>query len=359
MILLFFCKSIAATALWTSKKNNKSANALSEDAAIKMNKVEFTSIMRRCLCFFALLLQSTLFSVDFDYAVVGTSPFLLFEALYKHASGYRVLILEAANECGGAWKSIEACGVPHVDMGCHEIGSTPELNRFLEEYAGCSLVKTNYSYYFSEGCFELIDHLLERVSKTNIVLRTNCRLNSVTLDAKAKIASLQTTDGIFTACKIVVTPGSSFVINPAKTAQKNYVREYFHLYFLIQDPTPPRFSYHGGVSAGVSRMMNLTSYAKLANTGRQLIVFQTHTRKQFENHESFLNDLKRTGLIDMGAYLLKTDTYVYEQGPPFQINQLTPEQQSFFELINTSHFNVIGQYAAKWKTVLTPYRFIK
>src|SRR5580658_9467362 len=86
------------------------------------------------------------FGSDFDFAFVGSSPVLLFEALYKHHLGERIAIFEAASECGGAWKSIDICGVSHVDMGCHEIGSTPALNRFLEEYAGCSMISHHEKY---------------------------------------------------------------------------------------------------------------------------------------------------------------------------------------------------------------------
>ncbi len=109
-----------------------------------------------------------LFGADFDCAIVGTSPVPLFEALYRHHSGERVLILEAAAECGGAWKSIDICGIAHADMGCHEISSSIDLNRFLEDYAGCSMISCHTNYYFSNGCFELINNLLKRIRAAGI-----------------------------------------------------------------------------------------------------------------------------------------------------------------------------------------------
>lgn len=313
--------------------------------------------MRGTVVLFLLLVHSFLIAVDFDCAVVGTSPIPLFEALYKHASGQRVLILEAAPECGGAWKSIDICGVRHADMGCHEISSSPELNRFLEEFAGCRILPTtNNTYYFAQGCFELIDHLLKRIAAAGIVLMTNCKVESVTFDLETNSALLHTPKGTFSASKIVVSPGSSFPINPSPSSPPTLApHKFYHLYLLIQDPTPARFSYHAGVTAGVSRVMNLTSCLGLENSGRQLIVLQTHSDQLFGNPKALLDDLKRVKLLDATAYLLQFDTYIYEQGPHFQLGRLPPNQQAFFEVMNTSHFNRILQYASKWKTILKPY----
>ncbi len=308
---------------------------------------------------FLCLIHGFLFSAEFDCAVIGTSPVALFEALYKQASGQKVLILEAASECGGAWKSINICGLEHVDMGCHEISSSPNLNQFLETYAGVRILPSkNNSYYFSKGCFELIDHLLKRVEKAGIDVLTNCRVESVTLDPATNTAFLHTANGVFTTSKIVVTPGSSFKINQPNARTPPNPNKFYHLYLLIQDPTAPQFSYHGGVSPGVSRMMNLTSYVGLENTGRQLIVFQTHSDHRNNDHQPILDALKQKKLIDSGAYILKSETYIYEQGPYFQMAQVPSGQQNFFELINTSHFNIIGEYAKKWKTLLAPYEEI-
>jgi len=302
-----------------------------------------------------ILFSFSFFGADYDCAVVGTSPVPLFEALYKHYTGQKVLILEAGAECGGAWKSIDICGVLHADMGCHEISSSPDLNRFLEEYAGCSMISCNTNYYFSKGCFELIDNLLKRIRAAGIPLLTNCRVESVRLNPSQAEAILNTSRGTFTAKKIVVTPGSSFDIEGNPSYGRG-AHKFFHLYLLLQDPTPPRFSYHAGMTPGVSRMMNLTSFVDIKSTGRQLIVLQTYSEAQFGDPQNIVDQLKRGNLIDPGAYLLKSESYIYEQGPYFQLGHLSPQQQVFFEMLNTSHFNVIGSYAPKWKQALPPYR---
>lgn len=102
-------------------------------------------------------------------------------------------------------------------------------------------------------------------------------------------------------------------------------------------------------------MMNLTSFVGIGSSGRQLIVLQTHSDQQFDKADLIVENLKKANLIDPGAYLLKAESYVYEQGPYFQMGHLNQSQQSFFEVLNTPHFNVIGNYAPKWKMKLPPY----
>jgi hypothetical protein len=295
------------------------------------------------------------FGSDFDFAFIGSSPILLFEALYKHHRGEKIAIFEAAERCGGAWKSIDICGIQNVDMGCHEIGSTPSLNSFLERYAGCSMISHHEKYYFSKGCSELIENLLKRVRAADIPLFMSCRVNSVALNVEKQEAALETEMGRFTASKLVVTNGTSLTIDGVGATEKN-MQKFYHLYLLIEDPTPQRFFYHSGTSSGLSRVVNLTHCAGMELSGLQMIVLQTHSSEHLEKANLFFEDLKKARLIDSGANLLKVESYIYEQGPYFRMNQLTPSQQAFFELLNTSHFNVINTYAAKWSQVLPPYK---
>lgn len=318
--------------------------------------------------FFFLFLQLCLFSADFDCVVVGSSPFSLFEALYQAHSGKRVLILEEAPVCGGAWRAIEICGIPHADLGCHQIGHDTNLKTFLEEYAGCKIVsmdnpllpfeenKSPNGWYFSQGCFELIDHLLQLIAAANIQLYTNSKVENVTIDTAQKIATVYTKDQSFTTEKLIVTPMSCIALNPTQTPQKLGKSKYYHLYLLIQDPTPPRFSYHGGVSAGVSRLMNLTHFVGIKETGRQLIVIQTHNEQNLNNGQTILDALKTQKLVDPAAYILKSEPYIYETGSFHQglISQMGA--QGIVEILQTGHFQTLATYIPKWKQVLKPYR---
>ena len=295
----------------------------------------------------------SLFGADYDCAIVGTSPVPLFEALYRHYSGERVLLLEAAHECGGAWKSIDICGISHADMGCHELYSSPELNKFLEQYAGCRMISCDKNFYFSKGCFELIGNLVKRIKDAGIPLFTDCRVESVHLDQDKKKCLLKTQMGTFTARKIVVTLGSSFEIDGIR--RRGASQKFYHLYLLLQDPTPSRISYHAWTVPGVKRMMNLTPFLGLAETGRQLIVLQTHLDAEVHKVDSFISGLKLANLIDPGAYLLKAEPYVYEQGPPLPMDQLSQSQKMFFEMLSASSFSVIASHIPKWKVIIPPY----
>jgi hypothetical protein len=299
------------------------------------------------------LLIIKVFGAEFDFACIGSSPILLFEALYKHHLGKTVVIFEAAAEFGGAWKSIDICGIAHVDMGCHEIGSTPSLNSFLESYAGCSMISHHEKYYFSKGCYELIDNLLKRIRAAKIPLFNDCKVRKVFLDSNKKEATLETEQGLFTASKLLVTNGSSLSIDGIKS-QERAPNKFYHIYLLLSDPTPQRFFYHTGVSSGTSRVVNLTYCAGLAESGRQLVVLQTHS-DQMEKASQYLEDLKTSRLVDRGASLLKAESYIFEQGPYFRMNLLSADQQAFFELLNTSHFNVINEYASKWSKIIPRY----
>lgn len=312
--------------------------------------------------FFFLLLQVCLFAADFDCVVVGSSPFSLFEALYQCHSGKKVLILEEAAQCGGAWKAIDICGICHADLGCHQVGCDMQLKAFLEEYAGCKIVSMDHptlpfeavsespnGWYFSQGCFELIDHLLHLIAATDIALCTNCQVERVSIDPSQNIAKVQTKNGSYTTKKLIVTPMS--VLPPQNQGKSKY----YHLYLLIQDPTPPRFTYQGGLVSGSSRMMNLTHFVGLAETGRQLVVLQMHNESHVTDGQFYVDALKNQSLLDVGAYLLKAEPYIYEAGA-FQQGLISEMgAQELIEVLQTAHFLNLSGYISKWKQVLKPY----
>lgn len=314
-----------------------------------------------------LFLHASLFATDFDVVVVGTSPFSLFEALYQSHSGKKVLILEEAAECGGAWKSIPVCGMPHADLGCHQIGHNKDLKVFLEEYAGCKIVSQEHpliplteadtqDYYFSKGCYELIEHLLHLVQATDIVLLTNTKLESISIDPSQQMAIAHTKGQNYSTRKFIVTPMSCFGIEPVCSEQNFSKSKYCHLYLLIQDPTPPRFSYHQGIGVGDSRVMNLTYFVGLADTGQHLIVFQVHNENAFTKEQELLDALKAKNLVAPEAYLLKSDPYIYEAGTFSQRHINQASAQNLFEVLQTGHFEKLTQYIPKWKQVLKPYK---
>lgn len=327
----------------------------------------------RSLFFLVLLSFQSLFcfAADFDVVVVGTSPICLIEALYRYHSGSSVMILEKASECGGSWKSIDVCGVPHVDLGCHQLWSDQTILKFLEEYVGCKTVSLDHphepfdpnnspsGFYLSAGCYEMVHNLLELISKTDITLLLNHPLESVTISPDKMTALVKSKELEFTASKILCPTYAVFDVEsdfkPLSTKEPRK-SQYYHLYLLIQDSTPPSFSFKNGCVKGVSRLMNLTPFVGLEGTGTQLIVFQTHSQSTNQIGEAILDQLKTQKLVGESAYIVKADTYTYEQcsqaSPTMeQINQAA----GLIETLSTSHINGMAKYIPKWKQVLKPH----
>ncbi len=306
-----------------------------------------------------------IWGVDYDCVVVGSSPFSLFEALYQSHSGNRVLILEKEERCGGAWKGISVCGIPYADLGCHQIGQDLKLKTFLEIYAGCKIVsldnpkesfsKETSGLYFSRGCYELIDHLLKLISKTDIVLLTRTRVENISIDRNCEEATVQTKEGSYTTRKIILTPMSQLSVSGANEPSLYPTSKYYHLYLLIQDPTPPRFHYRSKVDKGASRMMNLTPFVDLEGTGRQLIVIQMTDGSHLARGSDFLEMMQKQSLIDAGAYILESETYIYEAGS-FHCGVISKVgAERVIEVLQTGHFQQLTTYIPKWEKVLKPY----
>ena len=321
------------------------------------------------LIFLFILCLHTLIAVDYDAVFIGTSPIPLFEAIYQHYLGNKVLILEQSGECGGAWKSIDVCGVSHADLGCHQIGGERSLKEFLDTYGGCKMVSMDHpdspeaqapgnGFYFSKGCFELVQNLKNWIDAAGITLLLQTRLDSVYIDTKTQRAIVKAGDKQFTAKKIFYTSMSSFHIENAGGAlspPKN--AKYPHLYLLIQDPSEPKFSYMSGIGAGASRAMNLSHFVGLAGTGRHLIVLQVSSENSFDKGQQFIDNLKKKNLLDPSAFLLVAESYTYEL-PRASREKIPSEWQPYFQILNTGSFSGMSSYIHKWKEVLPRYRDI-
>jgi hypothetical protein len=301
---------------------------------------------------FFLLTALTIFGTEqhYDCIFIGTSPLPLFEALYQHAIGKSVLILEEAHCCGGAWQSVDICGVLHADVGCHEIGNSVPLKEFLEEYGGCSLQtqESGNSFYFSGGCYELVHNLERRIQNSSIHLLKNHKVDHVWCDAQLQTAIVSSEGQQFT-CHQVYVPSYVYFPIGDETPKEPQKTKYPHLYMLINDPTPARFAYRTGI-ANSSRMMNLTHYVDLDGTGQQLIMFQTWNTDI--SPETFLSALKMQNLVDPSAYILNAEWFIYEQ---YQAHTIKAAGNPCFVQLQTSNFRDIISHIDRWKEVLVPY----
>jgi hypothetical protein len=311
--------------------------------------------MRLFFTIAALLHSLFLFCADYDCIFIGSSPVSLFEALYQYGLGKKVLVIDEGMECGGVWKSITICGVDHVDVGCHEIGSNKSLREFLEVYGGCNMIcpDSGSAFYFSKGCYELVRNLEEMISKTTIELLLNTRAERAVLDEQEKCIMVEA-DGRQISGEKIYMSGYSFMNigrDPPRAIQRS---KFYHLYLLVADPSPPRFAYQGGGISGSSRMMNLTRFVGLENTDRQLLVFQVHGEASLMEGERFLEDLKKRNLIDPAAYILTSETYIYEQWPSNSC-RTSGEYQPYFETLQTFDFRSMTNQFTRWREVLKPF----
>lgn len=310
--------------------------------------------------------------VDFDYVFVGTSPIPMIEALYRSYTGSHVLILEAAPTAGGAWQAIDICHLRNVDMGCHQIGQNRDMKRFLEIYIGCKLVPMNDPYglgqglqssdsgaYFSRGCHELMTNLSLLAEANGVAVLLNHKLESVYLDFDREVAEILTNGKRYTVSKIVVTPHSAIEVENIPNISKPTYSKHPHLYLLISDPTPVRFTYMNGFCGGVSRAINLTPFLpELEGTREQLIVVQTHDVDCVLNASQFLEEFKKRGLIDSAASLITAESYVYQQ-PHFNLSEIQnahPKASIFFEMLHTEAIWNISQHVARWEKVFKPFQ---
>jgi hypothetical protein len=304
---------------------------------------------------------------DFDCIVVGTSPFSMFEAIYKRCLGNRVLVVEQGSECGGAWKSITICGIPHVDLGCHEFGRDPKVQKFLEEYAGCKMVSNSTEkkspadgeFYPSQGCYELTHNLERLMHSLGVVLTLNSKLESVFIDTSRSIAEVRINGIGYTTQKLVLTYNSEIKIeNPQVQNPASNPHTFYHIGMLIADPTPPRFTYRNLRGNGASRSTNYTPYSQeLQGTGKQLITIQVHGQQNLNKADQFFAELKKQGLIAENAQLLQVENYIYRQVPFNQgtLHKLGAPAQAMFEILNTGHISNLGNYVEKWKKAMKPW----
>ena len=188
--------------------------------------------------------------------------------------------------------------------------------------------------------------MLYLIKKTEITLLVNHKLESVFVHPDNTLAEITTQGMRLTTSKIVVTPHSDInVENSTSSKLSKPSTRFHHIYMLIEDITPPRFTFRSRVSKGISRLMNLTYFVGLKDANKQLIVVQTYEHSP-KTAATCLEIMKEHGLIDPCAFLLKEESYIYEQSH-YKANNM-----KIFEVLDTHNISEITQYIPKWKEVL-------
>lgn len=317
-----------------------------------------------------VLCQSALFAyeTDFDVAIVGTSPVSLLEAIYHIHSNERVLIIEADERIGGAWKSIDVCGIPHVDLGCHLLGTDQQFKQFLETCFGCSFVCLNHhtesvtadhagcprGYYFKGGCQELISKLLQAISGHENALLVHNRLESVFFDNERGCVDLDMPGQRLTVKKLIMTPAAEFhVRNPGFNNDNSTTQIYNHLYVLLQEEGLARFTYQTGIAKGMTRVMNLTPFLDMPEANTQLLAIQVQGNYAITDVDRFIGILKSRELLTEEAKVLAVDTWSYSQST-MDTAEIKDFAGPLIEVLDSSSFSGLSRYLDKWKKLLLP-----
>jgi hypothetical protein len=310
-----------------------------------------------------LFFPSVIFTVhtDFDVTIVGTSPIAMLEAIYHIHKNQKVLILEAEERYGGAWKSIDICGVAHADLGCHLIGSDYQIRDFFRDYFGCRFVcldhpnqeaaedhaKCPNGFYFSRGCYELTSKLKSAIDARGNATIIQKKLDSIYIDSSRELVELIVGNSKYSTSKLVITSASDFVVQNLDFSNQQHTKNsFYHLYMLVEDPMPTSFTYLGALISGISRAMNLTPFVEMENKEMQFIVIQTHG----EDHdaEKFLAAFKSMGFLSANARVVTLDTFVYQQAHSNTSSVLNFGGQ-LIEVLDTSNFAGMVGYLEKWK----------
>ena len=319
-----------------------------------------------------LFVRAAVFAVqtDFDVAVIGSSPVCLLEAISHIAKNERVLILEADPRLGGAWKAIDMCGVHNVDLGCHLIGGDVRLKSFFESYFGCAFtclqhpgsqfndnhLRCSNGFYFAGGCQELISRLQGFIERSRNAQVLHRNVESVYFDPGREFVEVSLGDARYSASKLYMPQMAHFrVENSAFPNQQLPKHHYYHLYFMVEDTGPSRFTYMNGIASGMSRAMNLTPFAEMPRPGLQLIVIQTHNVNELKESQKFLEAFKSKGLLSPDARIVESESCTYSQ---LQMNtsQLQQTGGSLIEVLDTSSFGGMVRYLDRWKSSMSPHQ---
>lgn len=324
----------------------------------------------RWVFFIFLSFHGWLFAVttDFDVAVVGTSPISMLEAIYHLKCNQRVLIIEEESRLGGAWKSVDICGIANADLGCHLIGSDIRVKEFLDKYFDCRFVCLEHptqeatlkhqgcsnGFYFSGGCHELVSRLEKIIESSPNAMLLHQPLKSIFIDTERNCVELNCDAMHFSVGRLIMTPASAFHIeNPTFVNNERPKHHYYHLYMLVEDLKPVSFTYLNGIITGMSRAMNLTPFLHMPDPNLQLIVVQTYRDTHFNEGPKFLEAFKNKQLLSENARILMTEHYVYDQSL-MNVSQVKKIGGPLIEILDSSSFMSMAKYFDKWKSVMTP-----
>lgn len=89
---------------------------------------------------------------EYDTIVIGSSPLVLLEALYRERLGKRVAIFEKRDRLGGAWYTMPMWEFTATQPGCHYIERLSTGYEFLLSYLGIELAEQRFkAVWYNSG----------------------------------------------------------------------------------------------------------------------------------------------------------------------------------------------------------------
>ena len=113
--------------------------------------------------------QDSSSSIQFDFAIVGSSPLMILQAILLVGYGKKVCILEQSSQYGGAWKKIKLPDGSYSEVACHLIESFPYVYSYLEAISGVPFVplsnkpvrvfRSGFSFPYSNKLISLLSYI--------------------------------------------------------------------------------------------------------------------------------------------------------------------------------------------------------
>ena len=122
----------------------------------------------------------------YDFVIVGTSPIAITEAIYLQAQGNKVLLIDAASKCGGAWKTVNYNSIPEIEIGCHIWDVEKRVTNFLQKFYGLDLIELNPKPMIYYKGFSIPYDWKVNLSTTKIIFKRIIRLKFTLLMKELK-----------------------------------------------------------------------------------------------------------------------------------------------------------------------------
>ena len=277
---------------------------------------------------------------QYDMIIVGSSLLCCFEAIYQHKLGNKVLMIDRANQIGGAWGTLQLFGFSGVENAVHYFLPNDVAINFLSKALGlkiessqkkfqifnirflnylklpfdsritrmvarffalknefpnnsslnllyktcCSLLeKRRASFYPTAGSIAILEKTRSLIKNLKIDIKFETHISTVKTNSNGDGIEAITDKGIFQASQILVTHGTQIENyysrgRVVRVRKKNHRRPACHL--LVDDTKAPKFYEAVFVdSKTIKYVHDITRYLKNAKQiiGRmKLFVFALH-----------------------------------------------------------------------------------